>query len=335
MPQETLVKRVLLATLTYINGKMASRPTKDQVTWLHLQPGIVAPWCEQARDQLETPGEAKGLLRGPNILKLCPTYFSRGAKKFFTQVTGLGVKPVEIPGVAENYEVFWDFLQLLLPRTSREGNQMWNTSISAMASFLQLWLFYRPQKMVCFVNFYLMNSIGWELLRFSVTFFSVLKMLQKNSLCLLKSSAYDFIQNCWTNIKLQNPEAFSWIYHSEKLTENERNTAICFTCNYLTSKKKVFAFTVNNLSRALRLFSGLDILKLDKKSTDVQCFIIQFGQDWSFAWGLSHQKPPVATGVRVTTPRLSSYDATTSAMIKTTETSKTRRSIVVVWWRNS
>jgi len=30
---------------------------------------------------------------------------------------------------------------------------------------------------------------------------------------------------------------------------------------------------------------GLDILKFDEKSTDLQCFIIQFRWAWSFVWG--------------------------------------------------
>ena len=35
-------------------------------------------------------------------------------------------------------------------------------------------------------------------------------------------------------------------------------------------------------------------LKIDKNSTDLQCFMFQFGGAWSFVWGA---KPPVATGL--------------------------------------
>jgi len=39
----------------------------------------------------------------------------------------------------------------------------------------------------------------------------------------------------------------------------------------------------------LRLCRGLDILKFDKNSTDLKCFVFQFREAWSFVWGL---RPP-------------------------------------------
>jgi len=42
----------------------------------------------------------------------------------------------------------------------------------------------------------------------------------------------------------------------------------------------------------------LDIIKFDKNSTDLYCFIFQFERAWSFVWrGISPPKPPVATGL--------------------------------------
>ena len=42
---------------------------------------------------------------------------------------------------------------------------------------------------------------------------------------------------------------------------------------------------------ALDLCGVLDILKIDKTYTDLQCFMFQFGGAWSFVWGA---KPTVA-----------------------------------------
>jgi len=48
---------------------------------------------------------------------------------------------------------------------------------------------------------------------------------------------------------------------------------------------------------ALGLCGVLDILKIDKNSTDILCFMFQFGGLGALFGGLSHQKPPVATGL--------------------------------------
>jgi len=37
---------------------------------------------------------------------------------------------------------------------------------------------------------------------------------------------------------------------------------------------------------------GLDILKFDKNSTDVKCFIFPFEGAWSFVWGAKPTKDP-------------------------------------------
>ena len=42
---------------------------------------------------------------------------------------------------------------------------------------------------------------------------------------------------------------------------------------------------------------GTDILKFDKKSTDLQCFIFQFWGTYSFFGGAKPTKTPVATGL--------------------------------------
>jgi len=48
------------------------------------------------------------------------------------------------------------------------------------------------------------------------------------------------------------------------------------------------------------LYRGLDLLKLDKNSTDLQGFIFQFGGMELCLGGLNPPKPPVATGLLVT-----------------------------------
>ena len=42
---------------------------------------------------------------------------------------------------------------------------------------------------------------------------------------------------------------------------------------------------------------GLDILNIDKNSTDLQSFMLQFGGFGALFGGLSPHKPPVATGL--------------------------------------
>ena len=41
---------------------------------------------------------------------------------------------------------------------------------------------------------------------------------------------------------------------------------------------------------------GFDILKFDKNSTDVKCFIFQFGGSWSFVWGTKPTQDPRGDG---------------------------------------
>ena len=49
---------------------------------------------------------------------------------------------------------------------------------------------------------------------------------------------------------------------------------------------------------SLCLCGGLDILKIDNNSTDLQCFTFQFGGAWSFVWGSKPtEAPPLATGL--------------------------------------
>jgi len=57
----------------------------------------------------------------------------------------------------------------------------------------------------------------------------------------------------------------------------------------------------------VHVWGGLTF-KFDKNSTNLQCFIFQFGRAWSFVWGLSPPKPPLATGLIDTKQQL----ATTS-----------------------
>jgi len=61
---------------------------------------IVFQWWRQARNQLGTPGGAKSFPRGAqilwtmyNILKLCPTHFSRGDQKFSRGAAPPGYRP--------------------------------------------------------------------------------------------------------------------------------------------------------------------------------------------------------------------------------------------------
>ena len=52
----------------------------------------------------------------------------------------------------------------------------------------------------------------------------------------------------------------------------------------------VFCATIYNKSWVLP--GGLDILKFDKNSTDLKCFIFQFWGAWSFVWGAKLTKYP-------------------------------------------
>jgi len=50
--------------------------------------------------------------------------------------------------------------------------------------------------------------------------------------------------------------------------------------------------------RVLYVYVGvLDILKFDKNSTDLRCFIFKIGGLGALFWGLSPPKTPVATGL--------------------------------------
>jgi len=54
---------------------------------------------------------------------------------------------------------------------------------------------------------------------------------------------------------------------------------------------------------------GIDILKIDKNSTDLKCFMFQFGGLRTLFGGLSPPKPPVPTGLRMTTGTLKTHIA--------------------------
>jgi len=42
---------------------------------------------------------------------------------------------------------------------------------------------------------------------------------------------------------------------------------------------------------------GFDTLKIDKNSTDLLCFMFQFGGAWSFVWGGKLPKDPRGDGI--------------------------------------
>ena len=52
---------------------------------------------------------------------------------------------------------------------------------------------------------------------------------------------------------------------------------------------------------ALRLFRGASHSEIHKNSTDVQCFIIQFGGAWNFVWGAKTPEAPRGDGTEVNT----------------------------------
>jgi len=65
----------------------------------------------------------------------------------------------------------------------------------------------------------------------------------------------------------------------------------------ISSRFKTVARTFS-IGGALRLCGGFDILKIDKTSTDLKCFMFQFGGLGALFGELSSSKPPpVATGL--------------------------------------
>jgi len=56
---------------------------------------------------------------------------------------------------------------------------------------------------------------------------------------------------------------------------------------------------VRKLSKGLYIYAGLfDILKIDKNSTDLQCFIFQFRGLGALFWGTKTAKAPSPRGDR-------------------------------------
>jgi len=51
----------------------------------------------------------------------------------------------------------------------------------------------------------------------------------------------------------------------------------------------------------------LDILKFNKNSTDLKCFIFQFGGTWSFVWGAKPSKDPHGDGTVLVMEAFSLY----------------------------
>jgi len=90
--------------------------------------------------------------------------------------------------------------------------------------------------------------------------------------------------------------------HSPKCIPQRRNMYASKVCNARTRSTTLRGHrTVTKKSAfegALRLRRGVDMLKFDKNSTDLQCFTFQFWRVRSFvSGGLSAAKSPKATGL--------------------------------------
>ena len=75
-----------------------------------------------------------------------------------------------------------------------------------------------------------------------------------------------------------------------------KNTWIIFikhTCGTVARKSSIGGFTL--------VQGGLDILKFDKNSAYLYCFISQFREAWTFFWRAELTKPPAAAAVHTCT----------------------------------